>query len=117
MSDSVQIEFSGKKWTITTKDLERLKGEIITLLEQRKSDELNKRLIEGLNKSAPMVFPDNTVHIGRWKLIVYEHVLVFECLAVLHENFRLYYRARLTITDEYWKVSHISSYMVKRLGL
>jgi len=115
--DSVQIELSGKQWTITTKDLGRIKGELLTLLEQREPDELNERLIDELHKSALKIYPDNTARIGGWKLIVRDQALLLQCLAVLHENFRLYYEADLAIKDEHWQAVQIRSVMVRRHGL
>lgn len=117
MSDSVQIEQSGKKSTITINDLERIKGEILTYLKEREPNKLDEGLINALQNSTPKISPDNTAHIGAWRLIVQGQSLFLQCPVKLHQNYRLYYEAVLEIKDGYWKVKWVKSVMIKREGL
>jgi hypothetical protein len=117
MSDSVQVELSGIQLTITIDDLERLKGELLVILEQREDNELNKRLVDELHIVAPKISQDNQARIGGWKLIVRDHAVLLQCLAILHENYRLYYEADLGVRDKHWQVIQIREYIVRRQGV
>jgi len=58
--------------------------------------------------------PNAETRAAMAEAVVRDHALLLQCLAILHENFRLYYEADLANKDEDWKVIQIREVIIKR---
>jgi hypothetical protein len=115
--NSIQIELSNKQWTITIRDLERLKRELISFLVERENKFYETFLVDDLRRVTPMISQNNEVRIGGWDLIVRNHKLLLQTKPILHENFRVSYTATLAVIDGNWHIIDVTETVNKRLGL